>query len=68
MNGTTVIDSMIKKNLPVGIYSGYWGGYQVKVNHDGEEWFLKTKDGVRGMNIPVSIMVTEIGTSIVPIK
>lgn len=68
MSGTQVIESRIKKNLPIGVYSGYWSGYEVKVNHDGDEWFLKTKDGVRGLNIPVSITVTEIGTSVVTIK
>lgn len=65
--GTTVIDSTVKKNLPFGVYSGYWSGHQVKVNYDGEEWFLKTKDGVRGFNIPVSVLVTEVETSVVPI-
>lgn len=68
MPRTQVVETKIKKSLPIGVYSGFWSGYEVKVNHDGEEWFLKTKNGVRGVNIPVSIMVTETGTSVAPIR
>lgn len=65
---TIAVECKVKKRLPVGVYSGYWGGYEVKVKHDGEEWFIKTKDGVRGINIPVSVMVTEGSIKIEPFK
>ncbi len=56
---TTVIKSTVKKNLPVGVYLGYWSGHQIKINHDGEEWFLETKDGVRGINVLVTVGVSD---------
>ena len=42
-----------KGSLKKGSYSGIWGGYEVLVG----KTLLLTKDGVRGMNIPVSVNV-----------
>lgn len=40
-------------NLKQGSYAGLWGGYEVVVG----KTLLTTNDGIRGMNIPVTVDV-----------
>jgi hypothetical protein len=65
---TTGIDCSLQKRIPEGMYLGYWGGYEVVVNHGGEKWVISTKDGIRGCDMPVSVLVTEEVISIVRVK
>ena len=65
---TTGVECSLKARIPEGVYAGYWGGYDVVVNHDGEQWNIRTKDGIRGVNMPVSVVVDENVTSIVQVK
>jgi hypothetical protein len=62
---TYATESKVKKSLPIGRYYGKWSGYEVKVNHDGEEWFLKTNDGVRGLDIDVEVRVRPNETKVI---
>ena len=59
MNVVTQITKLVSVEsfLPDGSYSGIWGGYQVDLTHQGEKYLLKTTDGVRGMNIPCTVLV-----------
>lgn len=44
-------------DLPNGRYDGLWSGYQVIVNLEDEQIKLKTKNGVRGINVPCIVIV-----------
>ncbi len=66
---TEIVECEVKRRLPEGVYYGYWGGWEVKVNHDGEEWFMKTKTGIRGFGVPVAVTVPDKGViTVVPSK
>ena len=43
--------------LPDGIYSGIRGGYIIELYHLGKKYQLKTENGIRGMNYPVTVYV-----------
>ncbi len=49
--------SVLKRQLPDGEYTGYWTASEVKLNHDGEQWFIKTSILVKGVNVPVKVNV-----------
>lgn len=51
------MNSVLKKQLPDGNYRGYWTASEVQLNHDGEQWFIKTSILVKGVNVPVDINV-----------
>ncbi len=36
-------------------YFGTWSGYEIRVVNCGRELLIKTKQGVRGLNIPVNV-------------
>ena len=36
---------------------GKWSGYQIEVEYEGKKFRIKTKDGVRGIDIPVTVSV-----------
>lgn len=44
--------------LPDGTYVGKWGGYTIRVNHNGNEYDMKTEEGVRGIGIGVVVTIT----------
>lgn len=51
-----------KTNIEPGAYTGVWGGYSVEVfgaNRMGTSAVLGTVEGVRGMGIPVIVVVDE---------
>jgi hypothetical protein len=40
------------------ILKGLWGGYKIRTtNSKGEKFEIETRDGVRGINIPVTVIV-----------
>lgn len=43
--------------LPSGTYKGRYSGCEIKIRHNGVMHFLETKEGVRGINIPVTVKV-----------
>lgn len=45
--------------IPDGVYDGIWGGYEVKMKVNGTAVKFNTKSGVRGINIPVTVTVTD---------
>jgi len=45
--------------LPDGFYVGTWGGYVITVQYKEKTYELKTKEGVRGVNIRVVIEVKD---------
>jgi len=38
---------------------GLWSGYEIKVTTSDKYYKLKTKTGVRGINIPVTVNCTD---------
>ena len=46
-------------SLPDGTYNGVWGGYEIEVIFEKEQYTLSTKEGVRGIGIKVVVHVTE---------
>ena len=46
-----------KAELPDGIYTGTWGGSIITLRYQDVWYELKTKEGVRGMNIPVVVTI-----------
>ena len=58
----TKIEEVSKLIIPPGTYQGIWDGYVVTI---GEKWRLTTKEGVRGFNIPVTVIVSEDGSATV---
>lgn len=56
------IKSVVKKvsketTLPDGLYNGLWSGYVIKLKHNKETYELTTENGVRGINIPVTVSI-----------
>ncbi len=45
--------------VPDGSYPGKWGGYVVRFDVDGKEITFSTDVGVRGMSIPVTVVVKD---------
>ena len=43
--------------LPDGEYNGLWGGYIITIQHEFNEYRLKSEVGVRGMDYPVTVFV-----------
>jgi hypothetical protein len=54
---TETIDNI--HEMPVGIYFGKWSGYFVIVTVENYNYSLQTRDGVRGINIPVKVTATK---------
>lgn len=44
--------------LPDGTYTGEWGGYIIKLYHQGKTYNLTTEVGVKGMGIKVVVTIT----------
>jgi hypothetical protein len=44
--------------IPDGVYEGMWGGYEVRMKVNGNAIKFNTNSGVRGLNIPVTVTVT----------
>jgi len=44
--------------LPDGVYEGLWSGYEVHLLEQTGYFVLHTKDGVRGIDIPVKVLVS----------
>jgi hypothetical protein len=52
--------SALYENVPKETYDGLWGGYKINFrNPKGETFEIDTVDGVRGMNIPVTIVLRD---------
>lgn len=45
--------------LPDGKYKGIWSGYQVDLVIDDNTFQIRTKNGIRGINIPCIINVVD---------
>lgn len=45
--------------IPDGTYHGRWGGYEVEMTINGSRVTFRTEDGVRGLNIPVTVVVKD---------
>ena len=58
------IECMIPSFLPVGEYRGVWGGYIVRVKHDGKKYRMKTSVGIRTPKAPCIVTVGLDGTSV----
>lgn len=54
-----------KIDLPEGSYSGILGGYECLVYYKHNYFQIKTKEGVRGMNIQCTITVDVDGNAII---
>lgn len=56
---TSCFDSvfLIPIDIPDGNYVGKWSGYTLKFEYDGVKVQTNTKEGVRGLNIPVTFDV-----------
>lgn len=65
---TKAVSATIKYNvldlIPNGIYSGIWSGCLVAIEVDGKEIELTVNDGVRGINVPCNVYVTDAGVSV----
>ncbi len=61
MEQITKVEKLVKieATLPDGLYSGLWGGYEIKILYNNEEYVLTTLIGVKGMNYPVIVTVKE---------
>ena len=46
-------------HIPDGYYKGLWGSNVITMTYNKEEFELETEEGVRGMNIPVVVIVKE---------
>ena len=52
--------SSLNENVLKETYDGLWGGYKINFrNPKGENFEIDTVDGVRGMNIPVKILLRD---------
>lgn len=45
--------------LPDGNYSGLWSGYTIELRHSSGMYRLETEEGIRGINIPVTVSVVD---------
>ena len=43
--------------LPDGVYFGTWSGYEIDVHYNSKQYILKTKEGVKGLNVKVAIKI-----------
>lgn len=43
--------------VPDGEYAGKWSGYELKFEAQGRKVLVRTKQGVRGIDIPVHFFV-----------
>jgi hypothetical protein len=50
--------------IPFGEYLGLWGGYVVTFVIGNKKYEAQTEDGVRGMNIPCTVISDENGIRI----
>ena len=46
-------------SVPDGSYVGVQGGYEVEMDVKGQMVIFRTEKGVRGIDIPVKVMVTD---------
>lgn len=53
----SIVVEQQKAVLPDGEYKGIYGGYTIVVEHNGSTYKLETENGVRGLNIPVTVYV-----------
>lgn len=44
--------------LEDGVYNGIWGGSIIELTYKGENYELKTEEGVRGMGYKVVVIVS----------
>ena len=52
--------SSLNEDMSKETYDGLWGGYKINFkNQKGENFEIDTVDGVRGMNIPVTIVLRD---------
>ncbi len=49
----------VEANLPVGNYIGKLGGYVIEVKYNGTKYHVNIEEGIRGVNIPVIVIVGE---------
>lgn len=49
----------IPVKIPDGQYTGRWGGYEINFEHDGQPVNVRTKIGVRGINIPCTFRIVD---------
>ncbi len=59
---TTATDAQVEKEPPCGVYKGMWNGYYISFDIHGETWTAKTEDGLRGINVPCTVIVLEDGS------
>ncbi len=45
--------------IPDGVYDGIWSAYEVKMTVNGNAVKFNVKSGIRGLNIPVAVTVTD---------
>ena len=50
--------------LDYGNYQGIWSGYTVVINHNNTKTFIDVNKGIRGLNIPCWVSITETGIEI----
>ena len=60
MDKTKKIEKIIGSKFFVledGEYDGKWGGYIVEVNIKGENYRIETVNGVRGIDVPCTVVI-----------
>ena len=46
-------------------YKGFQSGYEVRFSSGGEEYIFRTEDGIRGIDVPVTIEFNSFGAFMV---
>jgi hypothetical protein len=55
----TFVEKVIISDIPDGVYDGLWSGYSVTVvAQDAGYYHIHTEDGVRGTDVPVTVIVS----------
>lgn len=54
-----VLLALNSSEIPAGIYNGTWSGYEAYTTINGEDYRFKTEDGIRAINAPCIITVTD---------
>lgn len=45
------------RELPQGVFKGFWSGYVVRFETEGEVYNCDTEHGVRGINVPCTVTI-----------
>lgn len=55
---TEVSKSVHVREIPDGVYEGFWSGYVVRFRVGGDSYEARVDVGVRGLNVPCKVTIT----------